>query len=115
MRQRLLVPALVLLAACSGPKTATPEAAAPEAAAPAAAASYVASHDALVAMKEKFADIDMDPDVSFLSDEDKKVVNLLNQAADIMSTIYMRQRDEDNPKWRAEIAASGPRPQIVRS
>ncbi|HXI86249.1 MAG TPA: hypothetical protein VNH64_02230, partial [Parvularculaceae bacterium] len=106
MRQRLLVPALVLLAACSGPKTATPEAAAPEAAAPAAAASYVASHDALVAMKEKFADIDMDPDVSFLSDEDKKVVNLLNQAADIMSTIYMRQRDEDNPKWRAEIAAS---------
>ncbi|MBI1365686.1 MAG: hypothetical protein GC153_06975 [Alphaproteobacteria bacterium] len=105
MRKLVLVSVFALVAACSAEKPAQPASGdgADEAAAP---AIYVAGHDALVAMKQKFADIDMDPDVSFLSEEDKQVVNLLNQAASIMSEIYLRQRDEDNPKWRAEIAAS---------
>lgn len=105
MRKLVLASVFALVAACSAEKPAQPASGdgADEAAAP---AIHVAGHDALVAMKQKFADIDMDPDVSFLSEEDKQVVNLLNQAASIMSEIYLRQRDEDNPKWRAEIAAS---------
>jgi hypothetical protein len=45
----------------------------------------------------------MDVDASFLSDEERAVVNKLNQAAALMSEIYLRQRSEQNPVWRAEI------------
>lgn len=60
----------------------------------------------LQAQWDKIAKIDMATDTSFLSDEDRKVVNLLNQAANLMSDIYIRQRYADNPAVRAAIAAS---------
>ncbi|MCA8887557.1 MAG: hypothetical protein R3C40_05885 [Parvularculaceae bacterium] len=73
--------------------------------APAAPALNVASHDALEAMRAQFAVVDMNPDVSFLTDEERQVVNLLNQVGGLMSEIYLRQISEDNPSVRAEIAS----------
>jgi hypothetical protein len=53
----------------------------------------------------KLARIDMRPDTSFLSAEEREVVNLLMQAADLMSEIYKRQATPDYDKLRAEAAA----------
>ncbi|MEO1242523.1 MAG: hypothetical protein AAFX54_11495 [Pseudomonadota bacterium] len=57
-------------------------------------------------MRAQFAVIDMDVDTSFLGDEERAVVNKLNEVGNLMSEIYLRQRSENNPAWRAEIAAS---------
>jgi len=73
--------------------------------APAAQKVEVASGDALRAMRDQFAVVRMNPDVSFLTDEERQVINLLNEVGDDMSEIYFRQRSERNPGWRAEIAA----------
>ena len=54
----------------------------------------------------KLARIDMAPDTSFLNQEQRDVVNLLIQASDLMSDIYLRQRSPANPDIRAAIAAS---------
>ena len=56
-------------------------------------------------MRAEFAVIDMNPDTSFLSAADRQVIDLLNDAANKMSEIYLRQAAEKNPEWRAEIAA----------
>ena len=56
---------------------------------------------------EKLARVDMNPDVSYLSAEEKQVVNLLMQAADLMNPIYLRQVSVDNPRIRDEIEKSG--------
>jgi len=56
-------------------------------------------------MRAEFAVIDMNPDTSFLSAADRQVIDLLNDAANKMSEIYLRQAAERNPEWRAEIAA----------
>lgn len=61
----------------------------------------------LQVQRAKFAQIQMDVDTSFLSDEERAVVNKLIEAAGYMTEIYLRQRSEDNPAIRAEIAASG--------
>lgn len=61
----------------------------------------------LAAARAKIARIRMEPDISFLSEEDRAVVNLLIEAGDLMSEIYLRQVHEDNPALRAGIAASG--------
>jgi hypothetical protein len=53
---------------------------------------------------QKLAVIDMNPDTSFLSAEERQVVNLLNEAGDLMSEIYLRQLFELNPQVRAQIA-----------
>ncbi|MDO9490327.1 MAG: hypothetical protein Q7J32_18290 [Sphingomonadaceae bacterium] len=58
------------------------------------------------ASRAKIARIEMAPNVSFLSTEDRQVVNLLIQAGDLMSEIYLRQVSADNPATRAAIAAS---------
>jgi hypothetical protein len=67
----------------------------------------VASQEELEAMRDQFAVVDMDADTSFLSAEERAVVNKLNEVGNLMSEIYLRQRSEMNPEWRAEIAASG--------
>jgi hypothetical protein len=54
---------------------------------------------------DKLARIDMRPDTSFLTAEEREVVNLLMQAADLMSEIYKRQRTPNYDQLRAEIAA----------
>jgi hypothetical protein len=56
-------------------------------------------------MRSQFAVIDMAPDLSFLTKEEKEVVNLLNEAGDIMSALYRRQISEWNASLRAAIAA----------
>lgn len=60
----------------------------------------------LQAQRDKIAQITMDVDTSYLTDEEKAVVNKLIEAAELMSEIYLRQRSEANPAIRAEIAAS---------
>ena len=54
---------------------------------------------------EKLARIDMKPDTSFLTAEEREVVNLLIQAADLMSEIYKRQHTPGYDQLRAEVAA----------
>ena len=54
---------------------------------------------------DKLARVEMNADTSYLTDEEKQVVNLLNQAADLLNPIYLRQVSADNPRIRDEIAA----------
>ncbi|MBL4619807.1 MAG: hypothetical protein JKX88_06895 [Marinicaulis sp.] len=61
---------------------------------------------ALEAMRAQFAVVEMSDDTSFLTEEERAVVNKLNQVGNLMSEIYLRQRSEMNPDWRAEIAAT---------
>ena len=108
MRLTAVIAALVILAACSGRKEPT-EAPTQAPAAPAETAApevFVASHEHLEAMRAQFARVDMNPDASFLTDEERDVVNLLNHVGDLMSEIYLRQISEMNPEWRAAIASA---------
>jgi hypothetical protein len=100
------VSALALVAAC-GKKE--PKAEAPVSTpAPVGAASSAVSagRDHLETMRSQFAIVEMQPDTSFLTNEEARVVNLLNEAGRLMSAIYLRQVSEENPALRAEIAAS---------
>ena len=63
---------------------------------------------------DKVPDVNVAGDTSFLSAEDKKVVNLLIQAADLMNPIYLRQAAANNPDIRAKIAASGDKALLAR-
>jgi hypothetical protein len=60
----------------------------------------------LAAQRAKIARIPMAPSTGFLSAEEREVVNLLIQAAELMNPIYLRQRSSENPTIRAEIARS---------
>lgn len=62
----------------------------------------------------KLAPIEMKVDTSYLSAEEKQVVNLLMQAADLMNPIYLRQVSADNPRLREEIAKSGDKALLER-
>ena len=53
----------------------------------------------------KLARIDMKTDTSFLSAEEREVVNLLNQAALLMSEIYKRQTTPGYDQLRAQVVA----------
>ena len=90
------------LASCarSQKKEATPPPAAAEAAADADAAR-------LARMRAQIARIEMNPDVSFLTEEERNVVNLLIKAANVMSEIYRKQVSEDAAAMRASLATSG--------
>ncbi len=61
----------------------------------------------LAAARAQIADVKMDVNTAFLSDEEREVVNLLIEAADLMSEIYMRQVSENNPAIREQIVNSG--------
>ena len=56
---------------------------------------------------KKFAEVQMNPDVSFLTATERRVVNKLIEASDYLSKIYLLQRGADYPTRRAEIAKSG--------
>ncbi|MEE9271904.1 MAG: hypothetical protein V3U57_01335 [Robiginitomaculum sp.] len=61
----------------------------------------------LQAQYDKIAKIDLtDTDTSFLTNEEKKVVNLLIEAAGYMDKIYLRQVAQNNPLTRKAIANS---------
>ena len=53
----------------------------------------------------KLASVNMAVDTSYLTAEEREVVNLLNQAANLMSEIYKRQTTPDYDRLRAEVAA----------
>ena len=53
----------------------------------------------------KLGAINMDVETCYLSAEEREVVNLLIQAANLMSEIYKRQNTPDYDKLRAEVAA----------
>ena len=55
----------------------------------------------------KFAEVPMNPDVSFLSETERNVVNKLIEASDYLSQIYLLQRGADYPQRRAELERSG--------
>ncbi|TFI59062.1 hypothetical protein E2493_05925 [Sphingomonas parva] len=75
---------------------------------PAASASAASHSDAydLAAQRAKIAPVAMTPNTAFLNAEEKEVVNLLIQAAELMNPIYLRQRSVENPTIRAEIERS---------
>lgn len=79
-------------------------AAAPQALA--APAETAESPTDLAATRAKFARIAMQPDTSYLTAEERQVVNLLIQAADRMSDIYLLQNYAENPQVRSAIARS---------
>jgi len=90
-----------LLTACSNdtPKTASiPEA-------PKSEIVTSSAYD-LKAQYNKFAQIELSPDTSFLSTSEKAVLNKLIEASKIMSEIYLLQLNPNNPDIRADIAAS---------
>ncbi|HSG33251.1 MAG TPA: hypothetical protein VLA37_01865, partial [Sphingomonadaceae bacterium] len=53
------------------------------------------------------AEIEMAPDTSYLTEEEREVVNLLIEASKLMSEAYKRQRLPDYDEVRAEVEASG--------
>ena len=102
MREAFLAALMISTAACAAPQTE------PLPAPPALADGSAEAHGDydLAAQRAKFADIAMNPDTSFLNAEERQVVNLLNEAAELMSEIYLRQRSVRNPQIRQAIAAS---------
>ncbi|WP_411820812.1 hypothetical protein ABFZ85_06380 [Hyphococcus formosus] len=105
-RSMLFVSMLALSAACSPQDTTTKTETTSEAQEPAEAKLQVASKETLDTMRDQFAVVEMNADTSFLTEEEKAVINKLNQVGVLMSEIYLRQRSEQNPEWRAQIAAS---------
>jgi len=115
MNKAVLVFVVFAIAACAGEQPNAPEepAAASETAEAAAqpdgqegADGSESSLAKLETLRDQFAVVEMRVDTSFLTDEERAVVNKLNQVGALMSEIYLRQRSEQNPEWRAEIAAS---------
>ena len=63
---------------------------------------------------DKLARVEMHADTSYLTNEERQVVNLLIQAADLMNPIYLRQVSADNPRIRDEIVKSGDKATLDR-
>ncbi|WP_338244011.1 dipeptidyl-peptidase 3 family protein [Aurantiacibacter hainanensis] len=61
----------------------------------------------MAASRASLADVTMSPDTSYLTAEERQVVNLLIEASGYMDEIYLRQRGGNLPALREEIAASG--------
>jgi hypothetical protein len=93
MRRAILAVLLAATAACTTAPTIPP--------ATAAADGY-----SLAAQRAKIARIEMRPDTSFLTAEERDVVNYLIQAADLLNPVFLRQVYADNPRLREEIARS---------
>ncbi|WP_370191461.1 hypothetical protein [Qipengyuania sp.] len=60
----------------------------------------------LAAQYAKLARIEMTPDTSYLTEEERDVVNLLIEASGYMDEIYLRQRFAANPQIRSAIERS---------
>jgi hypothetical protein len=95
MRHHALAAILLATAACST-RPAEP---------PATTAATPAGYN-LAAQRAKIARIPMAPNTAFLSAEEREVVNLLIQAADLLNPVFLRQVSADNPRVREEIARS---------
>ena len=100
MRQIALIALLLPAAACASVPPAVAQTS------PVTEAAAAANGYPLAEQRAKIAPITITPEVGFLSAEERSVVNLLNEAASLMSQIYMVQVSEKNPALRAEIVAS---------
>ena len=98
------IAAAALLAGCgqSTSKTETSKLEAPKSEAKASVAAYDINRQ-----YEKFAEVPMNPDVSFLTPTERKVVNKLIEASGYLSQIYLLQRGADYAQRRAELETSG--------
>lgn len=98
--QKLLITAacLALLSSCAPSQTETE--------APATETEHVQIDYDLQTQFNKFAQVDMKADTSFLNEEERQVINLLIEAAAYMDEIYFRQVSPDNPSTREEIKNS---------
>lgn len=101
--RRAILPLLLASAACIGCAPTTGEAGVRSAAVPADAAAD--DYD-LRAQYAKLATIEMTPDTSFLTEEEREVVNLLIEASGYMDEIYLRQRGVQLPQLRETISHS---------
>ncbi|WP_017932492.1 dipeptidyl-peptidase 3 family protein [Robiginitomaculum antarcticum] len=95
------IAAAALIAGCS-PKPDETAAPAPQEPVAAAQTGYDLQRE-----HDKIAPVKMDTDTSFLTSEERRVVNLLIEAGDYIDQIYMRQLNPNNPATRETIAASG--------
>jgi len=62
--------------------------------------------NSLKARYEKIAAVEMNPDTSFLSESERAVVNKLIEASNLMTEIYIRQLNPENPAIRETIVNS---------
>lgn len=99
MRQALLSALLLAGTATACATQSTPP--------PAATGETASDGYSLAAQRAKIVRIRMRPDTSFLTAEERDVVNYLIQAADLLDPIFVRQVSADNPRIREEIARSG--------
>ncbi|MEA3050552.1 MAG: hypothetical protein QOG84_2388 [Sphingomonadales bacterium] len=97
MRRSIL--AALLAAAASGCTTPAPPA-------PLTASDVIRGGYSVAIQRAKIVRIVMHPDSSFLTAEERDVVNDLIQAADLLDPVFLRQVSADNPRVRAEIASS---------
>jgi hypothetical protein len=104
MRNALLAALLAATAGCVGGPAGPPP--------PDRAPVAVADGYSVAAQRAKIVRIAMHPDTSFLTAEERDVVNDLIQAADLLDPVFLRQVSADNPRVREEIArlnrADGP-------
>ncbi|WDI30295.1 hypothetical protein PUV54_10030 [Hyphococcus flavus] len=114
VRPVLAASILAIAAACSNQEASAPANQAAEKPSGGEETVETASAETLQKMRAQFAVVEMDPDTSFLTDEERAVINKLNQVGVLMSEIYLRQRSEKNPAWREEIAAhDGPNSDLL--
>ncbi len=106
MKKILVLCLTAALAACSGEKAEPPAAEERYVAEEVAPPEGVMERAVLETMRDQFAVVEMEVDTSFLTDEERAVINKLNEVGDLMSEIYLVQRSPYNPTWRAELAAS---------
>jgi hypothetical protein len=99
--RKTLIPLLLATSACTQAPTTVASAPDPMAESPSANAEVPYDLDAQLA---KLAVIQMRPETDFLNAEQREVVNLLIEASDLMTEIYLRQRSVDNPQVRKAVA-----------
>ncbi|MEO7602561.1 MAG: hypothetical protein ABIS39_04780 [Sphingomicrobium sp.] len=71
-----------------------------------------ASHEA--GASSRLAQVPLNSDTAYLTADEREVVNLLIEAADLMDPIYLRQVSADNVRLRAEIEESGDKALLQR-
>ena len=99
----LSIPVLLCLAACAPAVTQEP-----------LAVTAPADGYDLAAQRAKLAEISIAPDTSFLSAEEREVVNLLIEASGYMSEIYKRQRLPNYDQARATSSPTCSRSGVPR-
>ena len=100
------ISAIAILASCSAPATKSEPTSETKAVTKPATRVENGGYD-ITRQYEKFAEVPMNPDVSFLTNSERKVVNKLIEASDYLSKIYLLQRGADYPQRRAALEKTG--------